>query len=66
MAGLVEASAKSGNPITIKARGIKKFIRTGETIKSFEIDDLEAKMASSDLFQNLSGWLKHQYDNENA
>lgn len=64
--GLVEASAKSGNPITIKARGIKKFIRTGETIKSFEIDDLEAKMASSDLFQNLSGWLKHQYDNENA
>ena len=62
--GLVEASAKSGNKITIKARGIRKFIRIGETTKSFEIDDLETKIQSPDLFQNLSGWLKNQYDNE--
>ncbi|WP_281643912.1 hypothetical protein [Bacteroides zoogleoformans] len=57
LVGLVKASADSGNTITIKARGIRKFIRTGETTKSFEIDDLEAKIQSPDLFQNISDLL---------
>lgn len=54
LAGLVEASAQSGNKITIKARGVRKHIRTGETTKSIEIDDLEAKLKLPDLFQNIS------------
>ncbi|MES4922222.1 hypothetical protein ABVC70_09900 [Hoylesella timonensis] len=54
LAGLVAASAKSGNQITIKARGIRTYIRTGETTKSFEIDDLETKIQSPNLFQSLS------------
>lgn len=46
--GLVDASANSGHEITIKARGIKKFMRTGQTTKSIEIDNLEAVVKDSD------------------
>jgi hypothetical protein len=42
LSGLVDASANSGHEIIIKARGIKKFIKTGKTTKSIEIDDFEA------------------------
>ena len=48
LSGLVDASANSGHEITIKARGIKKFMRTGQTTKSIEIDDLEAIVKESD------------------
>lgn len=51
--GLVEASANSGNQITIKARGLKSHIKTGETTKSIEIDNLEV-MLSTDMFSNAS------------
>lgn len=52
LSGLVDASANSGHEIIIKARGIKKFLRTGQTTKSIEIDDLEAivKNGEGDLF----------------
>ena len=33
LSGLVDASANSGHPITIKAKGIRKFIQTGNTTK---------------------------------
>ncbi len=42
LSGLVDASANSGHEIIIKARGIRKFIKTGRTTKSIEIDDFEA------------------------
>lgn len=49
--GLVQASADSGNEITIKARGIRTFIKTGDTTKSVEVEDLELKL-SSDLYKS--------------
>jgi len=49
--GLAKASADSGSVITIKARGIKRYIRTGNTEKSIEIDDLEANI-NTDLLEN--------------
>lgn len=52
--GLVKASAQSGNKIIIKARGIRKYIRTGETTKSIEIDNLETQLESPNLFQSIS------------
>lgn len=48
---IVECSADSGEVIDIKARGIKSFIKTGTTFRSFECDDLEAHL-SSDLINS--------------
>ena len=48
LSGLVDASANSGHEIIIKARGIKKFIKTGKTTKSIEIDDFEAICNAND------------------
>lgn len=39
--GLVMASADSGSQITLKARQIRRLIKTGNTSKSIVIDDLE-------------------------
>lgn len=39
---LVQASADSGNIITFKVKGLKRFISTGDSFKSFEVDDIEA------------------------
>ena len=38
--GLAKASADSGSTICIKAKKVRKFIKTGKTSKSLEIDDL--------------------------
>ena len=48
---IVECSAASGEVIDIKARGLKSFIKTGTTVRSFECDDLEAHL-SSDLINS--------------
>lgn len=50
--GLVNASADSGNVITLKVKGLRRYIKTGDTTKKFEIDDLETQMQSDDLFQS--------------
>lgn len=49
--GLAEASAKSGSEISIKARGLRAYIKTGNTEKGIEIDDLEMKL-SHDLLES--------------
>lgn len=49
--GLVKASAESGSVITLKAKGIKAFKKTGNTEKGIEIDELEMKL-TPDLLQN--------------
>ena len=50
--GLVNASADSGNVITLKVKGLRRYVKTGETTKKIEIDDLEVQMQSDNLFQN--------------
>ena len=54
LSGLVDASASSGHPITIKAKGIRKFIQTGNTTKRIYIEDLEANIQEGDLFQKTA------------
>jgi len=54
LSGLVDASANSGHPITIKARGIQKFIKTGNTTKRIQIDNLEVNIQEGDLFQKTA------------
>lgn len=54
LSGLVDASANSGHPITIKAKGIRKFIHTGNTTKRIYIEDLEANIQEGDLFQKTA------------
>lgn len=49
--GLAEASANSGSEISIKARGLRAYIKTGNTEKGIEIDDLEMKL-SYDLLES--------------
>lgn len=49
--GLAKASADSGSVITLNARGIKAYIKTGNTEKGIEIDDLEMKL-TQDLLEN--------------
>lgn len=51
LSGLVDASANSGNLITIKAKGIRKYLKTGNTTKRIYIDDLEANIQEGDLFK---------------
>lgn len=51
--GLIDASAKSGNIITLKMKNIRKHIRTGKTTKSIEIEDLELQMKNEDLFKTI-------------
>lgn len=45
LSGLAKASADSGSTITIKARGIRAYIKTGNTEKGIEIEDLESKLS---------------------
>jgi hypothetical protein len=49
--GLTKASADSGSVILIKAKGIKAYIKTGNTEKGIEIDDVEIKL-TPDLLEN--------------
>lgn len=51
LSGLAKASADSGSTITIKARGIRAYIKTGNTEKGIEIEDLESKL-SHDLMES--------------
>lgn len=48
---LANYAADSGDGIDIKAKGIKRFMRTGATTVSFEIEDITATI-SKDIFQN--------------
>lgn len=48
---LVQASADSGNIVTFKAKGIHRYIFTGDTFKSFEVDDIEASLSADDLLE---------------
>lgn len=54
LSGLVDAAAGSGNPITIKAKGIRKYIKTGNTTKRIYIEDLEASLQEEDLFKKTA------------
>lgn len=54
LSGLVEASASSGHPITIKAKGIRKFIQTGNTTKRIYIDELDASLQDGNLFGKIA------------
>lgn len=49
IADLVDYSAECGDIITIKVRGVKASLETGDTTRRFECDDLEASL-SGDLF----------------
>ena len=48
---LVQASANSGNIITLKAKGIHRYISTGDTFKAFEVDDIEASLSDGNLLE---------------
>jgi len=52
LSGLVDASANSGHEIVIKARGIRKFMKTGRTNRAIEIDDFEVILnnTNGDMF----------------
>lgn len=50
---LVKASADSGHPITIKIKGIRKYVMTGNSTKRIEIDNLETTLQQGDLFQDF-------------
>lgn len=54
LSGLVNASAGSGHPITIKAKGIKKYIQTGNTTKRIYINDLDVTVQEGNLFQRTA------------
>lgn len=49
--GLAKASADSGSMITLKARGLRAYIKTGNTEKGIEIKDLEVKL-TQDLLES--------------
>lgn len=49
LSDLVDASASSGHPITVKAKGIRKYLQTGKTVKRIYIENLEANI-QGDLF----------------
>lgn len=49
--GLAKASADSGSVITLKARGFRAYIKTGNTEKGIEIKDLEVKL-TQDLLES--------------
>lgn len=49
--GMVVAAAQSGNPVTLKIKSMKKYIKTGKTEKSFQLDGLEL-IADADLFES--------------
>ena len=53
LSGLAKASADSGNTITIKAKGVRKFVQTGRTNKSIVIDNLEI-LLENDLIENAT------------
>ena len=45
---LNKASSESGNPITCKVKGIKKQIKTGNTTKTVEIDEISITTGNSE------------------
>lgn len=51
LSGLAKASADSGSAITLKARGLRAYIKTGNTEKGIEIKDLELKL-TQDLLES--------------
>ena len=48
--GMVKASADSGCPITLKARGLRSYIKTGTTSMHIEIEEVDS-VISPDLLQ---------------
>ena len=51
IADMAAYSAECGDVITIKAKGVKAYLKTGTTTKGFECDNLEASL-SGDLFKS--------------
>lgn len=51
IADMAAYSAECGDIITIKAKGIRAYLKTGTTTKGFECDNLEASL-SGDLFNS--------------
>lgn len=41
VSGMANDSAQSGNPISIKVRGVQRFVKTGEKEKSLSIDEID-------------------------
>lgn len=53
LVGLTKASADSGNVITIKAKGYRRYIQTGHTSRSIEIENLEL-LLEGDLIETAT------------
>lgn len=51
IADMAAYSAECGDVITIKAKGIRAYLKTGKTTKGFECDNLEASL-SGNLFES--------------
>ncbi len=56
--GLVEASADSGNLITLRIKGYRKHITTGKTTRKIEIADLEAQITKNQVEADLASVVK--------
>lgn len=56
--GFVEASAKSGHPIIMKAKGIHYHIRTGNTSKKITIDNLDVLLEDNLLSSGVDKLIK--------
>lgn len=50
---LVDASAETGNSITLKIKGLRKYRKVGNSVETVEIDNLEAAL-TSDLLSSAS------------
>lgn len=48
MRNLAKGASEGGNPITIKAKGVRRLHKTGKTTKSVEFDDLEITADNAD------------------
>lgn len=57
---LIQSSADSGNLITMKANGYRKYIKTGDSCKSIDIDDIE-KVLHSNLYETVSEKLSNLF-----
>ena len=50
---LSKAASSSGNPITLRIKGYNKYIKTGHSIKTIEIDEANIELQSADEIKNI-------------
>lgn len=61
---LVDAASQSGSPITLRIKGLRRFVHVGESFKSIEIEDLEAKLNSDLLSTSFQKVIQILNDNK--